>query len=205
MSLQREQAKKSILHKLSNGLSYSEVNVELQAMEKSKTITEKLLEAFPGYYGRYICLHFARFLDEPLVTERQHLAYAKIIDFLDNVASFTLPEELQEYLLEATQDIGTECISELLENTKRSIESLDDFISNNKEMLEQYLEYRKSDEYKKSPICKIMELTKEFNNTSGYYDTFIPAMKELSSSYAEYYSNLEMANEILLDHYPDMK
>ena len=30
-------------------------------------------------------------------------------------------------------------------------------------------------------------ILKEFNNASGYYDVFIPALKELSSSYSDYY------------------
>ncbi len=205
LSMEREQAKQAILIQLSNGLSYSEVSSNLQVIENSKTITEKLLEAFPGYYGRYICLHFARFLNEPIITKKQEAAYNKIIDFLDNVPSLTLPEELQGYLLEATQDIGTEQICELLDNTKKSIENPEEFLSYNKEILEPYLVYRKSDEYKNSPVGKIMELTKEFNSTSGYYNIFIPALKELSSSYSEYHNQLERAGKIFLGKYPDIQ
>jgi len=35
------------------------------------------------------------------------------------------------------------------------------------------------------------------NNSNGYYDTFIPAMKRLSKSYAEYVNQLNVANEKL--------
>ena len=205
LSFQREKAKKSILDKLSNGQSYSEVSSELQAIDNSKTITEKLLEAFPGYYGRFICLHFARFLNEPIKTDRQKSAYEKIISFLDNAPSLTLPEDLQKYLFEGTKHIGTEQITEIIEKTKKSIENPDNFLSNNKKMLEQYLAYKQSDEYKSSPVCKIMERTKEFNSTSGYNDVFIPALKELSSSYSEYYKQLEIANKKLLAQYPEIE
>jgi len=34
---------------------------------------------------------------------------------------------------------------------------------------------------------------------------FIPAMKELSPSYAEYYEQLEKANERLFAEYPDIE
>ncbi|NLL01238.1 MAG: MerR family transcriptional regulator [Clostridiales bacterium] len=204
LSYQREQAKKKILNKLSSGKSYSEVNKELLTVENNKTITEKLLDAFPGYYGRYICLHFSSFLDEPITSDRQQLAYERIISFLDNVPSLELSEELKEYLLEATNDIGTEQITDLIKNMKKTIESPEDFLSSNKEVLEQYLAYRKSDDYKNSPIGKIMELTKEFNRANGYYDIFIPAMKELSSSYSEYYNQLEETNRKLLEQYPSV-
>ena len=186
------------------GFSYSEISKELQAINDSKTITEKLLEAFPGYYGRYICLHFARFLNEPIITEKQQSAYERVISFLDNAPQLTLPEDLQEYLNEGTKDIGTEQIIEMIKNTKKSIENPDDFFAENKEVLEQYLIYKKSDEYKNSPAYKIMELIKEFNSISGYNDIFIPALKELSPSYSEYYQQLEKANEKLLERYPEI-
>ena len=205
LSFQREKAKKIIFDKLSSGYSYSEVSTELQAIDNSKTITEKLLEAFPGYYGRFICLHFARFLNEPIKTDRQKLAYEKIISFLDNAQSLTLPEDLQKYFFELTKHIGTEQITEIVESTKKSIENPDYFLSNNKEVLEHYLAYKQSDEYKSSPVCKISELMKEFNSTSGYNDVFLPAIRELSSSYSEYYNQLEIANKIILAQYPEIE
>ena len=55
------------------------------------------------------------------------------------------------------------------------------------------------------PMYKIQSLLKEFNNTSGYYDIFIPAMKRLSTSYTEYYRQLEIANDKLLKQYPDIE
>ena len=90
------------------------------------------------------------------------------------------------------------------EQTKKSIEDPEQFLSENKEMLTWYLEYKTSDEYKNSPAFKIHEMLKEFNNTSGYYDVFIPAMKKLSDSYAKYYQQLEIANEKLLSQYPEI-
>lgn len=205
LNFQRESAKKVILDKLSSGKSYSEISAELQAIDNSKTITEKLLEAFPGYYGRFICLHFARFLNEPVETESQQYAYETIISFLDNTPALTLPRDLQEYLIEGTKHIGTEQITEIIEKTKKSIENPDDFLFANKEILDQYLAYKQSDGYKNSPAYKIMEFMKEFNSTSGYYDVFIPALKELSSSYLEYYQQLEIANKKLVAQYPEIE
>jgi len=205
LGIQREQVKKSILDKLASGKGYSEISAELQMIENSKTITEKLLDAFPGYYGRFVCLHFARFLNEPIKTNSQHLAYKKVISFLDNAPSLKLPEDLQEYLIDNTQGINTEQITEMIENTKKSIENPDEFLTNNKEILEQYLAYKQSDEYKESHAYKIISLMKEFNKVSGYIDVFIPALKELSSSYADYYKQLEIANEKLLAQYPDIE
>lgn len=205
LHIQRELAKKSILDKLASGKDYAEMKLELQMVENSKTITEKLLEAFPGYYGRFICLHFARFLNEPITTSRQQSAYNTMISFLDNTPPLKLPEDLQEYLIEGTKNIGTAEIKEMIEHTKKSMENPDDFLSNNKETLKHYLAYKQSDAYKNSPAHKMMLLLKDFNNASGYHDVFIPALRELSSSYDEYYKQMEIANVKLLIEYPEIE
>lgn len=204
LSLQREQAKKAILYKLGNSLSFSEASAELEAIDRGITIAEKLLEAFPGYYGRYLCLHFAPFLNEPISTEKQQAAYERIISFLDDLPPLDFPDDLKEYLIEATEYMGTEEINAMNDNLKRVTEDPDGYLSENKEILDQYLKYRQSCEYRNSPAYRIMELTKGFFSSSGYNDIFIPAMKELSSSYAEYHKRLEEANEKLLAQYPDM-
>lgn len=204
LQFQREAIKKAILDQLSGGKVFGEISEDLQTLENSKTITEKILDAFPGYYGRFVCLHFARFLNERIRTENQQDAYETIVTFLDNAPALNLPEELQEYLTEGTKHIGTEQIKDMVENTRKSIENPDKFLSENKDVLEQYMAYKQSEEYKNSPAYKVMDLLKEFNSSSGYYDIFIPALMQLSSSYAEYYNHMEAANEKLLAQYPEI-
>lgn len=205
LSLQRERQKKVMLDKLSSGKSYSAINDELNTIEKSLTITEKLLETFPGYYGRFICLHFARFLNEPIATEKQRLAYEGVVSFLDEVPTMEFSPDLQEYLDEYTAQMDCGLISTVLESMKKTVDNPEKFISDNKEILEQYIEYKKSDEYLNSPAYKIQLHMKEFNNASGYYDIFIPAMKELSPSYAEYYSKLKKADIKMKSEYPEIE
>ena len=204
LNVQREQAKKAILDELSCGKSYSEIEEELMVIEQGASVTEKLLNVFPGYYGRFICLHFARFLNELIVTDKQRAAYQEVVTFLDEVPPLNFPQDLQEYFIENTKHISTENITQMIESAKHSIENPEEFLFQNKEMLDQYLAFKLSDEFRNSPIFRIQSLLKEFNSTSGYYDIFIPAMKRLSTSYAEYYKQLEIANNKLLQQYPDM-
>lgn len=202
--VQREQVKKAILDKLSCGKSYTEISIELKALEQGINVTEKLLVAFPGYYGRFICLHFARFINEPITTKDQQSAYQEIITFLDNVPPLEFSEDLQEFIIENTKHFSTEDIGSILEDTKKSMENPDKFLIENKEKIEEYLVYKQSKDFKNSPVFKIQELLKAFNSTSGYYDLFIPAMKKLSCSYAEYYKQIEIANEKLMSQYPEV-
>lgn len=205
LELKRDTMKKAVLEKIIRGKPYAEIDAELRAIEKNETITEKLLAAFPGYYGRFICLHFADFLNEPARTETQQAAFDKIIDFLDNIPPFDLPEDLQEYLEEATEHIGTKQISQMNENMKKMAEQPDAFLSAYKEPIEQYLAYKKTDAYKNAPAYRLMEQMKRFHQTSGYYDVFLPAMRQLSPSYRAYCHQLELANEKLLAQYPEIE
>ncbi|HHV10087.1 MAG TPA: MerR family transcriptional regulator [Clostridiales bacterium] len=204
LTLQKEQAKKTILDQLSSGKDYAELSKALDSIDQNTTIAEKLLEAFPGYYGRFICLHFASFLNEPITTEEQKAAYQDILAFLDNVPPFNFPPELQDYLNENTEQITTDQITGMLKNTRKSIENPEKFLSENKEFLEHYWTYMQSEEYKSSPAYKLGILLKEFNSSNGYYDIFIPAMKKLSPSYASYYRQSEIASEKILAQYPEM-
>lgn len=202
---QRDVIKKSALEKLIEGKPYEELNAELESIEQGKSITDKLLDAFPGYFGRFICMHFARFLNEPILSAAQQSAYEAILSFLDHIPTLDIPRDLENYMIEGTGHIGTKQISEILEKVKASYENPDVFLMNNAELLAQYLQFKKSEEYKNSPACKWLKLLTKFNSISGYNDVFIPAMKQLSVSYAEYFRQMEIASEKLLAQYPEIE
>lgn len=205
LKVQRERVKNAILDKLSCGSNYPEIAAELLILEQSATVTEKLLDAFPGYYGRVIALHWAHFLNEPLKTDEQKSAYNDILAFFDKSPSLNFPEELQAYLNEATINISTNDINEMNDKMKQSIENPEAFLTENKDFLEHYLAYMQSDEYKNSPQFQMKSLLNEFNKTSGYYDILIPAMKKLSPSYNDYCRKIEIANEKIYAQYPEAK
>jgi len=203
IALKKEQQKKRIMEKLQSDMDYSKIKNELEDLDRNATIAERLLDSFPGYYGRFICLHFARFLNEPITTKEQQDAYEEIITFLDNTPAMQFPKDLQEYLDENMSCFTTSRINEIIENTKQSIEDPEKFLAENKEFLDYYYAYLQSDEYRNSPAYKYKSLLKEFNTSSGYYNIFIPAMKRLSPAYAEYFRQTEIANIKILEQYPE--
>lgn len=204
LELQRERSRQAVLDALGSGKSCAEMKAQLGAIEGNETITEKLLEAFPGYYGRFICLHFARFLNEPIKTDAQRAAYARILSFLDQTPALDLPEDLQAYLREGTAHLGTADMTAMLQSTQDSIENPEDFFARHEETLADYLAYKRSAAYADSPACRLMAYMRAFQRTSGYNDVFIPAMRELSPTYAAYYRQMEAASEKLLARYPEM-
>lgn len=203
LKLKREKSKLSVLEQLSCGKSYEDVKEELDALEKYATVTEKLLNAFPGYYGRFVSLHMASFLNEPITTQEQTAAYQEILQFLDEVPQMKFPKDVQKYLEESTGQITAQQISDIIESQKQMAENPDQFLSENREVLQFYHAYMQSEEYKNSLAYKMKSLLNEFNSTSGYKERFLPAMKRLSPSYAEYCRGMEKGNEKFLSQYPE--
>ncbi len=172
------------------------------------TIKERLVLAFPGNYGLFLALHFGRFLNEVIDTEAKRKAYDAIISYLDNVELF-IPAELSEFLkaiFTVSEKIGAAQIE--METHKKMTEVITDtenYLERNRKEIEEYIEYKKSDEYKKSPQAGLQTLMLNFQKESGYHDILVGNMKILSQSYADYILKLESANEKLIELFPQAK
>lgn len=199
LSLQKAEQKSALLEALSNGTPYEKIQEQLRDMEQNAAISQRLLSAFPGYYGSYICLHFSGFLTEPIRTVKQRAAYSEILDFLDNMPEIEFPESLRKYLDEACGALTAGQISTLTEKMQKSIQDPEQFLADNQESLDLYRNYLQSEEYKSSPAYQLKSVLDQFNRTSGYYDRFLPAMKRLSPAYAQYCDQLERTNKMLLE------
>ncbi len=181
-------------------ITYIEENIE-----KHFTIKEKLLQAFPGAYGMYLCLHFGQFLNEKIDTDEKERAYNRIVDYLDKVQEIEFPKELEEFLQQGLELLEEENMEAINLSIMNSVNNTDKYIEENKEAIEKYLEYIDSDEYKNSPAYKMKELLLSFQQESGYYDIFIENLKVLSDSYREYYEKLQAANKTFLERFPHAK
>ena len=201
IEIKQDTLKKNLLEELSMGTSYDEIELKLKGIERSYSISKRLYDAFPGYFGRLINLNFAKYLDSVITTSSQEEAYNRIIDFLDNCPSLELPSDLREYLETITGDITEDVINESINRKEEAIQNPEDFLKENEENIELWMDYKNSEEYINSPIYGITQIVNEFYKSSGFVDVFIPALKELSPKYAEYYDALESANEVLLNEY----
>ncbi len=205
LRMERENTRQTLLDALGSGQSLEETAAALKALERQESVLNRLLEVFPGYYGRFVCLHFAPFLKEPVATEEQEKAYEEIIAFLDGLPRLELPEDLRRFVLECTAQISAGQIAEINDRSQRSLEEPERFLEENREMLDWYLAFKRSEEYRSSPAYRLQNLFREFNRSSGYNDVFLPAMRRLSPSYNRYCEQLLAANEIFLSHYPEAK
>lgn len=79
------QAKQQLLHMLARNQNWEDARAQLRQLDAKQSILSRLLDRFPGYFGEFISLHFAPYLNERIVTDEQQDAFETIIDFLDGV------------------------------------------------------------------------------------------------------------------------
>lgn len=200
-------ARIDLIEQLVHGENIKEIQDKISLLDQQATIKEKLLMAFPGYYGHYFSFHFGQFLNEPIKTDDQKRMYAIIVDFLDNMESIEIPEELQPLLDQANHYMHkyNEEFEKLNSNMQGAFNDFETYWENNKESITQYAEFKKSGEYQNSVMAQLMHLFRKFGETSGYYGIFIPAMRKLSPAYDDYYAKMLEANEKLIRKIPDIE
>ena len=188
------QEKQKLIQELAANHDWEQIQVKLQLLEQKNSILERIINAFPGHYGRFICLHFAAYLNEPILTDEQQEAFNTIIAFLDNV-DFDIPADMQMYLDEALSNSDQTFIESMSDNVNNAIQDMGKYIADNREQIENYIAYKQSEEYKSTPAYRLEGLLRQFNSMSGYNEIFLPAMRRLSESYREYYETLMRADE----------
>ncbi|MBU3114535.1 MerR family transcriptional regulator [Clostridium lacusfryxellense] len=166
------------------------------------TIKEKLLQSFPGTYGMYLCIHFGQFLNEKIDSEEKENAYYNVVNFLDSVDNLNFSSELEEYLENCFSVMQKTDMVKMNNAMLKAVDNMDDYIENNKEILEEYIKIRTSDDYKLTSAYKMQQLLLDFQQSSGYYDIFLSNLKILSFSYFEYTEKLQVANKVFLNKYP---
>lgn len=207
LKLEKEKMKQDFLKRIVDGERIENLAEEINSLNSNTIIIKRLLEMFPSYYGKYISLNFARYLTCEIETKEQMKAFEVIIEFFDNAPDMEIPDDLKEYLDEYLNEYsgeqGQEKINQILKNQKQAIENIDEFTEKNKEILDVYNRFKQTDEYKQTPGYRFMTIMKEFCETTGYYDVFIPAMRRLSPMYNEYYEQMLKANEQFVKKYPE--
>lgn len=176
----------------------------MQFDDSMYTMQEKLALAFPGNYGVYLSLHFGRFLNEPIQTDEQRIAYQEIVTYLDD-AKLSIPAELGEYLQNTFDTIASTDVKEI---EGKSYAAIKEAMQNPTALLEDentaaYVEYRLSDEYKNSPAGRLATLMVEFQKKTGYQEKLIDNLKRISPAYRQYCDEMADANKAFLGKFPE--
>lgn len=188
-----------LLRELSVSGEWETVRNRAKALETRKAITDRLTDSFPGPYGKFLAMHFGRFLREPLQSGEAENAYHEILKFLDST-QFEIPDDLEEFMDELSQDPAMDKVSEASEQAVISaVEDPESWLQANRKIIDQYMKFTRTDEYRNSPAYRLKEALKSFCEESGYYDVFIPAMRRLSPAYDIYLTKLHKADQVFME------
>lgn len=198
--LRRRKEQNEMLKELEASQDWDAVYLKAAAAESRQSVTDRLTAAFPGFWGKYLALHFGQFLQGPVRTGDQEKALREVCDYLDSV-QLEVPEELKDCLDEMDTDIGRQAADQADAALSAAAEDPEGWLKNNREIIDQYLEFQKTAEYRNSPGAKLKELIREFNEEQGYNSVFIPAMRRLSPAYDEYLAKLEKADRIFMQQF----
>ena len=202
LEIETMKSKQELVQKLVQNQDWEYTRLQLEILEQKQTISQRLLNVFPGHYGKYVSLHFALYLNEPIVNEEQQAAFETIIAFLDSV-DLKIPVDLQEYLDEIFPSFDARSVADIADYMDKAVRNPEQYIADNQDLLEQYMAFKQSEAYKKSAAYKLQECLAAFQRESGYDAIFIPAMQRLSPSYQAYHEAMEKANKVFSEKYPN--
>lgn len=191
---------------INNGYNLEEAeNLIEHTLDHNTMIRDKLLYAFPGNYGKFISLHFGRFLTEKIDTAEKAVAYQKVIDFFDSIERLPISKELEDCFEAINQALSAVDFERMEDAMTSAMDNYEGFTQKNREFIEQYIELRNSEEYKSGAAFKMQKLLLDFQQSSGYYDIFIPNLKILSKSYEQHLNKLQKANDVFIEQFPQVK
>ena len=97
------QTKQALIKQLAESGDWEHIEGQVEALQNKQSILNRILDKFPGFYGKFVCLHFAPFLSEAITTDVQREAFETIIRYLDGI-SIAVPSDVQQYLDEVREN-----------------------------------------------------------------------------------------------------
>ena len=193
-----EEKRKEILELMVKGENQEIINEKIKLIEAEESIYERLEKSFPGYFGQMMFAAYQPFLKEPLDKDGKE-AYEKFVDYLDNLPSFELSKDEQNYIDDVSSTFDMPTLKKVNEDKINAIENFEGWLKTNCNSILQYEAYKNSEEYQNSLIKQIQDKLQKFMKDNKYYEIAIPLIRNFSKSYDEYYEKLLRANEIYLD------
>ena len=178
-----------------------EINKEIIEIENNngEFIKKELIRAFPNGIGIYLAYHFAPYLNEPIDTEEKYQAWIKIVEFLDNVPDIEVPRILQVGYENTTDEMAKQISNGTRIEINNMLNAEGEELEKYKQKLLDSIEKQNDKSLLKvmNPFYKFKKNLKEFFNSNGYYNIFLPSMKILSSEYKDYHDKLIKLNDKL--------
>lgn len=204
LSIERAKIQSRIMQQLIDSdydVEYAMESIE-KLLDENTVIVEKLKMCFPGKLGEFLSAHFGHFLNSKIDTTEKAVAFRNITAFFDDMENFDIPQDLLKFYDNTFEKIE---VSQIASHNSEITKDYDSFMNKYENSITEYIDYLKTEEYRQSEIYKIKKLFKNFCETSGYYDIFIPNLKILSPTYTKYIEDMTVLNDKILSENPEYK
>jgi DNA-binding transcriptional MerR regulator len=170
--------------------------------QKGVLIKDKLMQIFPGTFGRLIVINYLPFLNITLDSEEKKKAFLDLINYLDDVEEFHISSELEKQLelMDGKEEFYNESlkhrekmIEDVISGQGEHFEKLKQTITDTKKLFYENEEYRNLYLENKKKNKNLTEALKE----KGYYDNVVNKLKIINPKYEEYCSKLEKLNDAM--------
>lgn len=162
-----------------------------------QTIAQALQDMIPGFYGYYFMNHFMPYLQIPITTKEQQIAYENIIQFWDNT-TIRIPffMKLMNFIFyRFTPKASMEqMVSRMESQIQQYLNPSEEEYKKLKEQTIRNVKLKNSLFYKYHPIFISQRKFMKQLQKQGYNDIFIPNMIALSPKYKEYHDALMNIN-----------
>lgn len=173
------------------------INDKLKVIEKEEKIYERLNYIFPDSIAKIIFYSYKPFFDEKIVDGGEKY-FEEYVDYINSLPPFEMDEIEKEHFEKAMYKMEESEVENIISNRINAVNNFDEWFDENKDNINLYLEYKKSEEYDKSLAKKINDSLKDYMQKIKYYEIAIPLIRKFSKSYDEYYIKLLETNEKLL-------
>lgn len=190
-ALEAQQFQVELLGKLSQNYTPDAIE-QLRQEWNSAPIGQKLQSAFPGFFGRVLFQHFLPYLQEPIRTEEQQNAYQTILTFLDGLElqiplAIRIADRLWGEAYDRLAFDPNAGINRLLNASEAELEAF-------KKTVLQEARKRRKWTARLNPFLRAHQTLRRRLAEAGYYDVFLPKLRILSATYAEYMDRLQALN-----------
>ena len=189
---QEQHTRQQEIHALEALIAGQNVDKLLETIDFA-SIAEAIRAQLPGFFGNYLCTHFAPYLNTAITTPQQRKAYQTILAFWDDpqlrlplsyrftmLLSQMFPPRSSasvDAALQAMLHPSEEDYARIKESTLKSVRLRENPL----------IRYNPYESMKRSMMRRLHDC--------GYYDIFLPAMEQLSPSYKAYRDALRSLND----------
>jgi len=182
----------SDIGKVTDDMMLLKRSLSMSEREKEGYMKKELTRIFPGFFGRYICLKYSNYLDEPIDSREKENAWIHLVKTLDDSHELKVNKEILESM--ESDEIDWNLLEEIIKNRDK------DFYSMNKEDIQNYVDNLYDAELTETDL-KLLEQFISYATSKDnikYMNDLLKLIDEdlkvLSSKYKKFQENLSSVN-----------